>query len=317
VNAFTIRSRWALLLHGMKGKPSDWDTFCDQYFPGPKIDIYGGVKKQTGKPAFNSDGIRCYRVDFGFYDATKGRPGIGVTGIGDKSGDFCDFNVLGDEVAAAVRLIRQQNPDSQIVLIGHSRGGLAARAFLQRAAYQNLASNVVGLLTIGTPHSGSPLGRAYQYLKNNPNNLSWLAQVAATFANVRRPTVNDLAPGSTELTKLNEAWQMLPTTVQYGCLTYSGHALGEVELLGVPLNLFDVLPDAADVYILDGLTPEDYDGDGAVPVDSQSLLGIISEGALPVTGLSILNPMFHIEEPKQGVDILSLWSSMLDEWIAE
>lgn len=311
-NDFIIRSRWALLLHDMKSKPSVWDTFCDQYFPGPKIDIYGGVQKQTGKPLANGDGVRCYRVDFGFYDATKGRPGIGVTAVGDKQGDFCGFDVLGDEIAAAVRLILRKNPDSQIVLIGHGRGGLAARAFLQRAAYQDLTGNIAGLLTIGTAHQGSPLGRIYQYLSDHPTDVAWVPQFNATIANVRRPTVNDLAPGSTELTRLNENWALLPQTAQYGCLTYGGYPLGQVGTE----SIFTILPDAADEYILEGAAPEDHDGDGVVPVASQSLAGVVAD-QLPVTDLSIVQPTLHIDEPKKGADILTLWNTILDEWINE
>lgn len=58
------------------------------------------------------------------------------------------------QLATGVRLIKKINHAKKVILIGHSMGGLAARAYIQ---LENGSKNVSTLITIGTPHYGSPL----------------------------------------------------------------------------------------------------------------------------------------------------------------
>jgi len=51
-------------------------------------------------------------------------------------------------------------PKTPIALIGHSRGGLVARKFMERRC-----SEIKALITISTPHSGSSLSRFGKYIK--------------------------------------------------------------------------------------------------------------------------------------------------------
>ncbi|MGH8611648.1 MAG: esterase/lipase family protein, partial [Gammaproteobacteria bacterium] len=69
---------------------------------------------------------------------------------------------LGVEVGVAVRKIEDRMHPAAIILVGHSRGGLAARAYLQRITERPPFK--IGLLTIGTPHQGTPLGRISHWL---------------------------------------------------------------------------------------------------------------------------------------------------------
>ncbi len=45
-------------------------------------------------------------------------------------------------------------PEEKLILLAHSRGGLVCRAFMN---YNNQGDRVLGLITLGTPHHGSPL----------------------------------------------------------------------------------------------------------------------------------------------------------------
>jgi hypothetical protein len=59
-----------------------------------------------------------------------------------------------EQVARLVQRIAQAQPGQRIVVVAHSASGLAARAALQRAG---IAPLVRGLITVGTPHIGTPL----------------------------------------------------------------------------------------------------------------------------------------------------------------
>jgi len=63
-----------------------------------------------------------------------------------------------DELEAVLEVV-SHIPCSTVVLVGHSRGGLIARALLGRLAGKASISRVSGLLTICSPHAGSTLAR--------------------------------------------------------------------------------------------------------------------------------------------------------------
>lgn len=74
-------------------------------------------------------------------------------------GDYSTFTDLGSEVEAAINAISLiEGDNSKIILVGHSRGGLAATRFLQKGN-SSVKNKVAGLVTTGTPHSGSRFGR--------------------------------------------------------------------------------------------------------------------------------------------------------------
>jgi pimeloyl-ACP methyl ester carboxylesterase len=81
------------------------------------------------------------------------------------------------QVAAAVDALRAETGATQVALVGHSMGGLVARAYLRAHG----AAAVAQLITIGSPHHGTKharlgLGRnARQMERNN----AWLAGLAA------------------------------------------------------------------------------------------------------------------------------------------
>ncbi|UCD65468.1 MAG: alpha/beta fold hydrolase [Deltaproteobacteria bacterium] len=66
-----------------------------------------------------------------------------------------------DELKTALDTVRNKWPGKTIYLIGHSRGGLIARSFL----LEQTATEVEGLITICSPHSGTGMAKFSRYLK--------------------------------------------------------------------------------------------------------------------------------------------------------
>ena len=223
-----------------------------------------------------------------------------------KCGDFETFDELGQEVDATVKALLVRYPNAQIMLLGHSRGGLAARSFLEGTSPRRSA--VVGLLTTSTPHLGSRLAQIYQWLGDHPRPagspdddwqvVDFLRHPTVTIAgitvseketlDVRRPIIGDVASGpqysSAALTALNApaAVAKLPADIFYGEIVYEKAPLGLMTIKPPSLirytvldeagtaNPFDQLSNAAAAYLLGpGNTPASYPGDGLIPAGNQ------------------------------------------------
>ncbi|MES3033304.1 MAG: DUF6603 domain-containing protein [Gemmatimonadota bacterium] len=59
-----------------------------------------------------------------------------------------------EQVVRLVERLREVQPTKQVIIVAHSSSGLAARAAVQRAG---MAAHVRGVITIGTPHVGTPM----------------------------------------------------------------------------------------------------------------------------------------------------------------
>jgi pimeloyl-ACP methyl ester carboxylesterase len=66
-----------------------------------------------------------------------------------------------DEMKRALGTVRNKWPGKTVYLIGHSRGGLIARRFL----LEENATDIEGLITICSPHSGTGMAKFSRYLK--------------------------------------------------------------------------------------------------------------------------------------------------------
>ena len=64
-----------------------------------------------------------------------------------------------EPIARAIAELRADTGADQVAVIGHSMGGLAARAYLRRCADQRLDPRVTALVTLGTPHRGTHLAK--------------------------------------------------------------------------------------------------------------------------------------------------------------
>jgi pimeloyl-ACP methyl ester carboxylesterase len=170
--ASTLNSpKVVLLMHGLASNLRTWNNLIGSRsgFDGRCKNVRVGdfLRAKLGR---NSEGIYCMRFNFGSLDristAPTGLDNATCSRAGGCSGDYSTFDTLGLEIETIINRIRNRlGPNTQIVLLGHSRGGVAARAFLQSDSL--VKANVVGLITTGTPHSGTPLGRFYAYMENN------------------------------------------------------------------------------------------------------------------------------------------------------
>jgi pimeloyl-ACP methyl ester carboxylesterase len=173
-----------------------------------------------------------------------------------KPGDFYTWNFSSnhnlsyrqqaEELAKGISQIRALNSCDKVIIAGHSMGGLAARALVQLYS----AQEVFALITLGTPHYGSPLallreatqqdaqrllrrisrlmGRADNRSENNPGILRRAlmrlfrvtteaeAEVERFFSS---EAFVELAPGSAALEELNRA--ELPESLRYVFITGS------------------------------------------------------------------------------------------------
>lgn len=120
--------------------------------------------------------------------------------------------LINAEVDALLRLTGA----SQIILVGHSMGGLAARAWIRHYG----RARVARVITLGTPHFGSTLARygmglnANQMLNSADQPSAWLANLAASESeelrsrylsistrhdNIVAPQSSSLMPGATNI----------------------------------------------------------------------------------------------------------------------
>ncbi len=299
-----------VFLHGLNSTVDTWNDVVGARFNNSCTTISNGV--YTASPA-NSQ--RCFRVSF----MTRTRAGLeNVTNW--TKGDGATYSELGSEVTKAVTKITSDYPGiGSVILVGHSRGGLAARAALKDSA--SALGKVKGLLTVGTPHAGSAFGRIYSWLASNPrptkksckNKLgiaeycttaqngmasekdradAWFqVDVAKLLLDVRSPSINYLAISSAEITKLTQG--RLPATLKYGLIASDNVTFGDVGIG----NIVNLLPQSTRTHILNGNTQASYHGDGIVHVASQR--------ALPgACAHMTLNNIRHIDETKQSAAIL-------------
>jgi pimeloyl-ACP methyl ester carboxylesterase len=104
--------------------------------------------------------------------------GIDLEPLGASIDDYAP------QVQAAVERLCAATGTSQVIIVGHSMGGLVARAYLRRYGHQRIAR----VITLGTPHHGTALasfGPGSNALQMRCNS-AWLDGLAASEANLQR-----------------------------------------------------------------------------------------------------------------------------------
>jgi pimeloyl-ACP methyl ester carboxylesterase len=349
-----VVSKVSLLLHGLASTVGTWDSLVndDSFFSG-SCSTLNIDDELTELPQVNSKGEYCFRLDFGGYDRDSNLATVGldgktcITAIG-CNGDFSNFNLLGKEVETAIdQIVTAFGIDTEIVLLGHSRGGLAARAYLQNSDSQ-YKEYVKSLITTGTPHQGSPLGRFYQYMDENctpkttyrqDNSVcedSWevielLAGERVYFGypfgddemDLLVPSIDFLSPESTEIKELNDNILGLENIV-IGQLSYRGTKFGILAEDKGPLGLdYDLYkyqqlfggdhPHPSTLrYIEKGQTRESFIGDGIVPAYSQQLSELLIPFArnVDLSFSSNAYNVIHTEQTEQVSDLNSMFESV-------
>ncbi|MEO8193523.1 MAG: DUF6603 domain-containing protein [Gemmatimonadales bacterium] len=94
---------------------------------------------------------RITAAELAVYDET---PGLSATQRLVPMEGAAGTSSQAEQVVRLVERVRMLQPGKQVIIVAHSSSGLAARAAVQRAG---LSAAVRGVITIGTPHVGSPL----------------------------------------------------------------------------------------------------------------------------------------------------------------
>ena len=300
-----------ILLHGLASSSDTWDKLNIEKYDRrcvaiPPSGSLGYELKIKGRDDY------CYTLDFGKYDRNSGLKDLLNAPCLRKQGcrgDYSSFDTLGREVSDAVSKVRARlGEDVAITLVGHSRGGLAASAYL--GGDYPYKSNVKALLTTGTPFSGSPLGKIHAYLKRNciSNNQmisvgtcrqDWLARTFLKDQPSKDKGLDVIVPSVGFLVEYSSAYYEIYTADRiqamqqgrrfYHNLVYSGVKLGDLVKIGdIAFNPFPSIPSmiastigenfsvAAETSILGTwLAPNDsamsHIGDGIVPVKNQDI----------------------------------------------
>jgi pimeloyl-ACP methyl ester carboxylesterase len=166
-NATSSTGTVYLFLHGLNSDPSTWKDlikdrfkYCDQL---KVLDPYPYYRAEFDKQIYAWDRL----LNLNPFPQANGCYALEFSSPGWDSGDGLNYAQLGLQVGAAVNFIVKQRNPSAIIFVGHSRGGLAARAFLQQYQSRDELAYKVGLITIGTPHRGSPFGRVKWWMDQN------------------------------------------------------------------------------------------------------------------------------------------------------
>jgi triacylglycerol esterase/lipase EstA (alpha/beta hydrolase family) len=101
---------------------------------------------------------------------------------------LASIDLFADQLAEKIDAIVAATGAPRVVIVGHSMGGLVARAYLRRYGI----AKVCRLITLGTPHHGSLLASTFPgaaLAQMRPGN-AWLAELGATPAEALPPIVS-------------------------------------------------------------------------------------------------------------------------------
>lgn len=261
-----------LLLHGLNSAPDTWNTVVDDIFKGYCPTLAGDDRD------LELADTRCYR--YHFESRTDKANQLW------ENGDGSTFDQLGEEVGLAMISLEEITQPKSVIIIGHSRGGLAARAFLQ--ALNQSKPYPVGLLTIGTPHQGSPFGLLKHWMDQQGHKRDSLFLSALHF--VFSPSTEALTTvlGNNGLPKNDSRASAIMTLNQnVGALGHQIDVFGQITSSGLELGenaagYLDLLHGSKVSFILPGNMKDMRDfmtknlflddwktGDGIVPYASQ------------------------------------------------
>jgi pimeloyl-ACP methyl ester carboxylesterase len=168
----------------------------------------------------------------------------------------------------------QCHPDTSVVVIAHSMGGLVARYALEMPG--DKPQCVSDLFMLGTPNDGSRLARAQPWLELFGDVLPELPRLHDLAADGLGEAADDLDPRSPFLTALNA--QRTPEGVRYFCVlgrkSFLDDERASIERELVQLSERRMTPDASRRLMLDMLRADelkDGHGDGAVTLRSARL----------------------------------------------
>ena len=252
-----------IFIHGLASSSDTWIAYRD-YLIAHAGWIYGGIPAYD--PATKAVNFTCPPNSA---QCTGNNGNFYTLNFSNNQGLSLDLQ--GGELATIIQAVLSANPGaSKVLLIGHSSGGLAARAYLQGLARTpdvttpfSYRDDVIKLITIGTPHQGSFWAEACHTRFDLFNLIDdvGICDLLAPDIDNDSAAIQDLQPNSTALAALNDLnTHPLPANVSY------------VSILGTGQPTLSSLVD--------------FDsGDGIVTESSQNLSTLI--GSLPLQQKSV------------------------------
>lgn len=111
-----------------------------------------GARQATRPPLLLLHGYQCNR-GFWFWMAPRLRAACWTVATHNLEPGLGSIDVQADGLDRRVREVLRATGAPQVILVGHSMGGLVARAYLRRWG----AASVARVVTLGSPHYGSRL----------------------------------------------------------------------------------------------------------------------------------------------------------------
>ncbi len=192
-----------LLLHGLWGGSDSWREYSRhlvgegwneacviEFAPGssqPEFFLPAPVRTSGNLAGAAALSRACPAGDW---------PANSVVRVVFRDADGQSFLTQGQQVASAVDVVRRRTGAGKVSLIGHSMGGLAARAYLQSGSYRG---DVSAVATVATPHLGSLI----PYLAREPEARLCGALAGLVGRDLSAPAVGYLAPDGPELLALD------------------------------------------------------------------------------------------------------------------
>ena len=148
-----------------------------------------GRQSPDGVPVLLIHGYLCNRGAWWWLRRKLKAAGFAVATI-DLEPPFGNIDGFADQLHARIEALRAETGADHVALVGHSMGGLAARAYLHRHG----SSRVATLVTLGSPHHGTWLayyGLGADARQMEPGSI-WIRALPS--ADPRVPTVTIWSP---------------------------------------------------------------------------------------------------------------------------
>ncbi|MFI5011559.1 MAG: esterase/lipase family protein [Hyphomicrobiales bacterium] len=113
-----------------------------------------GHRRPAGIPVLLIHGYLCNRGAWWWLRRRLRAAGFAVATV-DLEPPLGSIDALADQLHARIEALRAEAGADRVALVGHSMGGLAARAYLRRHG----SSRVARLVTLASPHHGTWLAR--------------------------------------------------------------------------------------------------------------------------------------------------------------
>jgi len=218
-------------------------------------------------------------------------------------GNQSSFLSEGELVATAIDRIVTGTGAEKVVIIAHSMGGLASRAAIQ---LRGRSAKVAALITLGTPHLGSPFANVLEYL--DPASILGVGAplVGGYMLSLKAnsPGVADLKVGSNALSQINGDVTALLTIRNVSIIGIASNPihLAEATVLqayyAAVLTAKCIIPTDAGCAALTVLSSQVMDalyaGDLIVSGTSQRLLSVESTLASVIAERQVI--AWHVEE---------------------